>query len=313
MSSVQSAGTKADALAAREPSVRKGKAELPLPDDLDVGETLPRHQRRFDRTARLLGDRGMALLQDSHVVIFGVGGVGSFAIESLARSGVGRLTRVDCDDICVTNSNRQIHTLKDTYGRSKAEVMAERCRLINPRIDVIVEEAFYEKSTSEQLLPEGASPDFVVDAIDNITAKCHLLDTLRARDIPVVTSMGAAAKMDPTQIRVADIKDTYNDPFARDIRAILRRQYGWDLSSQVGVPAVFSIERPHAPTALYYDQATGGFQCVCPPKEERGHSCDDRVQVEGSLGFVTGAFGLACAAVVVNRLVGRDVKLVGLP
>ena len=295
------------------PRTRKGRAEVPLAADLDPQESLPRHQRRFDRTARLLGDRGMTRLQESHVMVFGVGGVGSFAIESLARSGVGRLTLVDFDDICVTNSNRQLHTLKDTYGRSKAEVMAERCRLINPRIEVISHEAFYEKKTSGRLLPEGESPDFVVDAIDNITAKCHLLDTLRRRDIPVVTSMGAAAKMDPTLIRVADIKDTYNDPFARDIRAILRRQYAWDLSEAVGVPAVFSIERPHAPTALYYDQQTSGFQCVCPPKEERGHSCDDRVQVEGSLGFVTGAFGLACAAVVVNRLVGRDVKLVGLP
>jgi tRNA A37 threonylcarbamoyladenosine dehydratase len=292
---------------------RKGKAEMPLPPDLDHCETLPRHQRRFDRTARLLGDRGMTRLQEAHVVVFGVGGVGSFAIESLARSGVGRLTLVDFDDICVTNSNRQLHTLKDTYGRGKTSVMAERCRLINPRIEVITHEAFYEAKTSEQLLPPGEGPDFVVDAIDNITAKCHLLDTLRGRGIPVVTSMGAAARMDPTQIRVADIKDTYNDPFARDIRSILRRSYGWDLSAAAGIPAVFSIERPHAPTALYYDRSSGGFQCVCPPKEERGHSCDDRVQVEGSLGFVTGAFGLACAAVVVNRLIGRDVKLVGLP
>jgi len=294
-------------------SRRKGRAETALPLDLDPDESLPRHQRRFDRTARLLGDRGMTSLAEAHVVVFGVGGVGSFAVESLARSGVGRLTLVDFDDICVTNTNRQIHTLKGTVGRSKVEVMAERCRLINPRLEIASHEAFYDKTTSDRLLPEGEAPDFVVDAIDNITAKCHLLDTLLRRGIPVVTSMGAAAKMDPTQIRVADIKDTYNDPFARDIRSILRRQYGWDLSSPIGVPAVFSIERPHAPTALYYDQQSGGFQCVCPPKEDRGHSCEDRVQVEGSLGFVTGAFGLACAAVVVNRLVGRDVKLVGLP
>ena len=303
----------AEAVPSSGESRRKGRTPSPLPEDLDPAETLPRHQRRFDRSARLLGDRGMARLQRSHVVVFGVGGVGSFAVEALARSGVGKLTLIDFDEICVTNSNRQLHTLKDSYGRSKCEVMAERCRLINPRIEVLCRELFYGAETSSELLPEDFRPDFVVDAIDNITAKCHLLDTCRRRDLAVVTSMGAAAKMDPTQIRVADIKDTYNDPFARDIRAILRRQYGWEMSAPVGLPAVFSVERPHAPTALYYDQASGGFQCVCPPKEDRPHSCEERVQVEGSLGFVTGAFGLACAGVVVNRLVGRDVKLVGLP
>ena len=280
----------------------RARAERPLPDDLGPDETLPKHQRRFDRSARLLGDRGMASLQSAHVVVFGVGGVGSFAVEALARTGVGRLTLVDFDDICVTNTNRQLHTLKGVVGEAKVDVMAQRCRLINPRIQVETREAFYSADTADELLPIDDPPDFVVDAIDNITAKCHLLDTLKRRGIPFVTSLGAAAKTDPTMIRVADLRDTFNDPFARDIRRILRRNYGWDLDGPTGVPAVFSTQRPVAPTALYYDQKTGGFQCVCPPKEDRGHTCEDRVQVEGSLGFVTGAFGLACASVVVNRL-----------
>ena len=289
--------------------VRKGPEPLPVPAELDPEDTLPRQQRRFDRTARLVGDEAMARLLRAHVVVFGVGGVGSFCIEALVRSGVGRLTLVDFDDVCVTNTNRQLHALKGTVGRTKVDVMAERARLINPRVIVETREAFYGADTADALLPPDLTPDFVVDAIDNITAKTHLLDRLRRRGIPCVSSMGAAAKTDPTRIRVADLKDSYNDPFARDIRSILRKKYGWDMSDGTGLPVVFSVERPVKPTALYYDQATGGFQCVCPPKEDRGHSCDDRLQIEGTLGFVTGAFGLACAGVVVNTLTGRPPRI----
>jgi tRNA A37 threonylcarbamoyladenosine dehydratase len=290
-------------------AIRKGKEPSPVPADLDPDDTLPRQQRRFDRTARIVGDEAMARLLRSHVVVFGVGGVGSFCIEALVRSGVGRLTLVDFDDVCVTNTNRQLHALKNTVGAPKVEVMAARARLINPRLVVETREAFYGEATADELLPDDLRPDFVVDAIDNITAKVHLLDRVRTQGIPCVSSMGAAAKTDPTKIRVADLKDSYNDPFARDIRGILRRKYGWDMSAGTGLPVVFSTERPVKPTALYYDQATGGFQCVCPPKEDRGHSCDDRLQIEGTLGFVTGAFGLACASVVVNTLTGRPPEL----
>lgn len=289
--------------------VRKGPEPLPVPTDLDPDETLPKQQRRFDRTARLVGDEAMARLLKSHVVVFGVGGVGSFCIEALVRSGVGRLTLVDFDDVCVTNTNRQLHALKGNVGRTKVEVMAERARLINPRVQVDIHEAFYGVDTADELLPDTLTPDFVVDAIDNITAKVHLLDRCKQRGIPCVSSMGAAAKTDPTKIRVADLKDSFNDPFARDIRSILRKKYGWDMSDGTGLPVVFSVERPVKPTALYYDQATGGFQCVCPPKEDRGHTCDDRLQIEGTLGFVTGAFGLACAGVVVNTLTGRPPQI----
>jgi tRNA A37 threonylcarbamoyladenosine dehydratase len=275
-----------------------------LDPDLDPSETLPRHQRRFDRTARLLGDGPMARLLASHVTVFGVGGVGSFAVEALVRAGVGRLTLVDFDDICVTNTNRQLHATKESIGEPKVDVMARRCLLINPRVQVAAKEAFYSAEQSDELLPEDDAPDFVIDAIDNVTAKTHLLHTLRSRGIPFVSSMGAAARFDPTQIRVADLRDSYNDPFARDVRAILRTEYGWDLSGPTGALVVFSIERPSKPTALHYDVASGGFQCVCPPKEDRGHTCHDRLQIEGSLAFVTGAFGLACASVAVNTLAG---------
>lgn len=286
--------------------VRKGAEPRPVDPELREDETLPKQQRRFDRTARLLGDRSMARLLQSHVVVFGVGGVGSFAIEALVRTGVGRLTLVDFDDVCVTNTNRQLHALRDTVGVAKVEVMAERARRINPRVEVISRELFYNAETAEELLPDGLCPDFVVDAIDNITAKCHLLNRCRELGIPTVSSMGAAARLDPTKIRIADLSETYNDPFARDVRGILRRKYDWDLDTETGVSAVFTTERPTKPTALHYDQAAGGFQCVCPPKEDRPHTCDDRLQIEGTVSFVTGAFGLACASVVVNSLSGSS-------
>ena len=283
---------------------RKGAEPKPVDPTLGEDETLPRQQRRFDRTARLLGDRGMSQLLASHVIVFGVGGVGSFCIEALVRSGVGRLTLVDFDDVCVTNSNRQLHTLKTTVGRSKVAVMAERARLINPRVVVEERELFYEAGTAEVLLPDGSDHDFVVDAIDNITAKCHLLDRARRLGIPVVSSMGAAARLDPTKLQVADLRETWADPFARSVRGVLRRKYGWDFDQDTGVLAVFTTERPVKPTALHYDVAAGGFQCVCPPKEGRPHTCDDRLQIEGTVPFVTGAFGLTCASVVVNSLAG---------
>ncbi len=286
---------------------RKGAEPSPVDPTLTDDETLPKQQRRFDRTARLLGDRSMSALLKAHVVVFGVGGVGSFAIEALVRSGVGRLTLVDFDDVCVTNTNRQLHALKSTVGRPKVAVMAERCRDINPKVDVVVHERFYDADAADLLLPEAHDYDYAVDAIDNITAKCHLLDRCRARGLPAVSSMGAAARFDPTAIRVADLSETYNDPFARDVRGILRRKYGWELGEPTGVPCVFSVERPTKPTALHYDVAVGGFQCVCPPKEDRPHTCDDRLQIEGTLPFVTGAFGLACASVVVRGLAGVDV------
>ena len=284
--------------------VRKGAEPTPVDPSLRDEETLPKQQRRFDRTARLLGDRSMSRLLGAHVLVFGVGGVGSFAIEALVRSGIGKLTLVDFDDVCVTNTNRQLHAMRDTVGEAKVVVMAERASRINPHIEVVSHELFYNLDTAEELLPDGIEADFVIDAIDNITAKCHLLNRCRELGLPTVSSMGAAARLDPTKIRVADLGETYNDPFARDVRGILRRKYAWDLDTDTGVTAVFTTERPIKPTALHYDQAAGGFQCVCPPKEDRPHTCDDRLQIEGTVPFVTGAFGLACASVVVNSLSG---------
>ena len=270
----------------------------------EVAEPVARTHRRFDRAARLVGEVGLHRLHGARVVIFGVGGVGSFAAEALARTGVGTLALVDFDDICVTNANRQLHTLKGTIGKRKVEVMAERLRLVNPVAMVEPIAKFYQPDTSHELL--SGEIDFVVDAIDNLAAKAHLVATCLARGIPIVSSMGAAARLDPTHVRIADLADTEVDPFARSLRKLLREKHAIDARKGMttGVTAVFSDELPIAPDALSYDSAAG-FVCVCPNGSNGLHSCDKRSRIEGSAAFVTGAFGLACASVVVRQLTGR--------
>ncbi|HXE72901.1 MAG TPA: tRNA threonylcarbamoyladenosine dehydratase, partial [Candidatus Nitrosotenuis sp.] len=260
-----------------------------------------RLHRRFDRIGRLVGDEGMARLLRSHVMVVGLGGVGSFAAEALARSGVGRLTLVDFDLVCITNTNRQLQALKGTVGKSKALVLAERLRLVNPQARVEAERSFYNGQSSQRLLAEA--PDFVVDAIDNITAKCHLLATCKERGIPVVSSTGASGRLDPTAVRIADLARTRVDPLAAAVRRILREKYAFPSKGRFGIPAVFSEEPPAAPRELSYDGGMG-FRCVCPGGKNDLHSCEERAVIYGTAGFVTGAFGLACASVVVRSLAG---------
>src|SRR5438552_3585264 len=203
--------------------------------------------RRFDRTARLLGDEGVERLGRSTVTVFGVGGVGSFAAEALMRSGVGRVIVVDYDRICVTNVNRQLHALKGTLGKSKVEVMADRLRAINPDATIEPRCEFYGAETSARLLvPE---PDVVIDAIDNMAAKMHLIATCTRDRVRIVSAMGAAARLDPTQVRIADLSDTRVDPFARALRHNLRRKHGFDFTRPVGLHAVYSEETPLPPHA----------------------------------------------------------------
>jgi tRNA A37 threonylcarbamoyladenosine dehydratase len=267
----------------------------------DAPEPRRRTHRRFDRAARLFTEPGLHRLMEARVLVIGMGGVGSFAAESLARSAVGELVLIDFDDICVTNANRQLHALRGNIGKAKVEVMAERLRRVNPTATVTPVARFYEAAASEELL--AGRVDFVVDAIDNLTAKAHLVATCVAGGIPIVSSMGAAARMDPTQIRVADLARTTRDPFARALRKILRREHGLDIQPDrpIGVPAVYSEETPREPAALSYD-AGRGFVCVCPNKDNGMHTCEHRSRIDGSASFVTGAFGLAAASVVVRTL-----------
>lgn len=244
----------------------------------------------------------MERLSRAHVLIIGVGGVGSFAAESLARSGVGALTLVDYDSVCITNSNRQLHAMRGTIGRSKVEVMAERLRLIHPTGEVRALQEIYGRETADALL--GGPYDYVIDAIDAVSAKVHLIATCIERKMPLVSVMGAAARMDPTQVRVADLLETYNDPLAAMVRKRLRQDYGVtrNKGESVGVPTVFSVEPPTAPSLPRYDQGEG-FRCVCPGGKEGRADCDNRQRIDGTASFVTGTFGLTAASVVVRELI----------
>ena len=261
-----------------------------------------RTHRRFDRAARLLTEPGLGRLAQARVLVVGVGGVGSFTAEALARSAVGELVLVDFDKVCVTNTNRQLHAMKGNIGKRKVDVMAERLRLVHPTGTVVAEPSFYEASTSERLL--SGQVDFVVDAIDNLTAKAHLIATCVERGIPIVSCMGAAARLDPTAIQIADLSETQVDPFARALRKILRQKHGLDTTQPLGVSAVFSTEIPIAPTPPSYDEGTG-FRCVCPGGKNGKNDCDQKLRIDGSAAFVTGAFGLTAASVVVRALTGR--------
>jgi tRNA A37 threonylcarbamoyladenosine dehydratase len=254
--------------------------------------------RRFDRAARLLGDHGIARLASSTVTLFGLGGVGSYAAEALVRTGVGRLILVDFDRICVTNVNRQLHAMKGTLGKPKVQIMAERLRLINP--DAVIEPRceFYNAASSARLL--APEPDLVIDAIDNLTAKMHLIATCRREKLRLVSSMGAAARLDPTMVRVADLAHTKMDPFAKNLRKNLRRTYGIDCSRATGITAVYSEEAPSPPHDLAYDK--DGFDCVCPGGDNGLNDCDHKHRIDGSVAFVTSVFGMAAAAAGVRLL-----------
>ncbi len=257
--------------------------------------------RRFDRMGRLIGDTAMEKLFRSHVMILGLGGVGSWAAESLARSGVGRLTIADFDDICITNANRQLHALQGMVGRKKAEVMGERLRKINPQAQVEVIPEFYNEESSNRFL--DLKPDYVIDAIDNMTAKSHLLAICRERGIKVITSAGAAARLDPLRVKLVDLGETHTDPLAHQLRKILRQKYAFPEGRHFGLPCVFSEEEPMAPVELTYDKGQG-FKCVCPQNAGKPHSCEHRNVIYGTASFVTGTFGLTMASWVVREIVG---------
>lgn len=265
-----------------------------------VGDDYTLH-RRFDRIGRLIGDQKMERLFRAHVMIVGLGGVGSWAAESLARSGIGRLTVIDFDNICITNINRQLHALNGLIGKKKAVIMGERLRKINPSAQVEVIEAFYNANSSSEIL--ARAPDFVIDAIDNITAKCHLLASCRARGIPTMTSGGSGGRLDPLQVRVNDMSETHGDPLLQQVRKVLRSKYDFPAEGPFDLPTVWSIETPSEPLELHYDKGLG-FKCVCPQGANDFHSCEKRNLIYGTAGFVTGTFGMVAAAEIVRKLLG---------
>lgn len=243
----------------------------------------------FSRTELLIGAAALAKLAASHVAVFGLGGVGSFTVEGLARAGIGRFTLIDDDCICLTNLNRQLPATVKTVGRPKVEVMRERILDINPRAEVAVHQMFYLPETAEQLL--SADYDYIVDAVDTVTAKLDLIMQAKQRNIPVISCMGAGNKLDPTAFVVADIAKTSGCPLARVVRRELRKR------GIVSLKVVYSKEKPLTPAS----DGACGRECICPAGSPR--TCAVRRQVPGSISFVPSVAGLILAGEVVKDLI----------
>lgn len=192
---------------------------------------------QFSRNELAVGQEGLELLKKTTVAILGVGGVGSFAAEAVARSGVGRIVLVDKDDVDITNINRQLVAYMSTIGQSKSAVMKERIADINPDCEVIDLHMFYTDETYEEFF--SYNPDYIIDASDTVMYKIHIMKECLKRDVKIISSMGAANKMDPTRFRIADISETFMDPLAKVIRVKLRKE-----GIKKGIPVIFSDESP---------------------------------------------------------------------
>ena len=234
------------------------------------------------RTALLLGTEGMRRLAASHVLVVGLGGVGAYAAEEIARAGVGRMTLVDADVVSLSNLNRQLPALHSTLGKPKAEVMAARLRDINPDLEIEVRNCFVRDEETEALL-DAAHYDFVVDAIDTLSPKTFLIYHALQRHLPIISSMGAGAKMDPSRIRIADISKTTDCALARAVRKRLR---GMGISS--GMPVVFSTE-PANPQAIL---------------EVEDEAC--KRTTTGTVSYMPALFGCYLASYVISHLSATD-------
>lgn len=247
------------------------------------------YERRFGGVARLYGTAAAEKLRNASVCVVGVGGVGSWALEALARSGIGRLAAVDLDMVAESNTNRQVHALGDIYGKAKVDAMAERMRAINPdcRVDC-VEDFVTPANVAEVLQPHF---DVVIDAIDQARAKAAMIAHCRRHDIPIVVAGAAGGQSDPTQVRLGDLALTVQDPLLARVRSLLRREYGFprDTRRKFGVAAVFSTE------ALRYPASPASCDSAPGPA---GLGCAGF----GSSVCVTSVFGMAAAAHAIQLL-----------
>ncbi len=228
------------------------------------------------RTGLIIGQEGIEKLKNSNVIVFGVGGVGSFAAEAIARAGVGNLTIVDFDDVDITNINRQLPALHSTVGRDKVDVMKERILDINPDINIKAIKSLYNEETSEKLLSEKY--DYVVDAIDMVSSKIHLIETCKKKGLEIISSMGMGNKLDPTKIVVTDVHKTTMCPLAKVMRKELRDRKIKKLK------VVFSTEKP---------------------RELKEKIMNGKKVTPGSVSFVPSVGGLVIASVVINDLINK--------
>ena len=242
--------------------------------------------KRFDGIKNLYGEDGFKKIQSAHFLIIGIGGVGSWICESLARSGATEITLVDLDDICFTNINRQIHSLEKTVGSFKVDAMKERLLAINPQLKVHAIQEFFTEKTQDLILNKDYT--FVFDAIDSLKSKTILVSECKKRNLPLVCVGASGAKVDPSKIQVIDLNKTINDPLLSRLRKNLRRYYGFSKypKKKYGIPTVFSTELP-----VISSCATGSMS-----------NCQNGL---GSASFITATFGFHAVSYALNKITGR--------
>jgi tRNA A37 threonylcarbamoyladenosine dehydratase len=250
------------------------------------------YEARFSGIGRLFGVEGSRRLRRANVCVVGIGGVGSWAVEALARSGIGALTLVDLDDICVSNVNRQIHALDGAIGQPKADAMARRVRAINPKCTVHPLHAFFTESNADEILQ---SPfDYVLDAIDSISKKCLLIAKCREKHVPVLVVGGAGGRRNPTALHISDLAHSSHDRLLAQVRSTLRGEHGFPRGDKAfGIDCVYSRER------LHYPRSDG---TVCAQREPGSTLRLDCESGYGTACFVTGAFGFAAAGHIVEKI-----------
>lgn len=245
---------------------------------------------QFSRTELLLGKDSMEKLKNSRVAVFGIGGVGGYVCEALVRSGVGAFDLIDDDKVCLTNLNRQIIATRKTVGKYKTEVMRDRILEINPQADVRLHQCFFLPENSDKFPFEEY--DYVVDAVDTVTAKIELVMKAQAMNVPIISSMGAGNKLDGSMFRVADIYKTKVCPLAKVMRRELKKR---------GVKKLKVVYSEEMPTRPIEDMAIScRSNCICPPGA--AHKCTERRDIPGSVAFVPSVAGLIIAGEVVKDL-----------
>jgi tRNA threonylcarbamoyladenosine dehydratase len=249
-------------------------------------------QHKFSRTEILIGKTALEKLCESKVLIFGIGGVGSFTAEALARAGVGHLILVDYDEICLTNINRQLHALHTTIGQAKVDVMKKRILEINPKAKVEAVKEFFSAENAERFFE--LKPDYIVDAIDTVSGKVSLAKECLARGIPLIASMGAGNRISAENYRITDISKTSGDPLAKAMRKLLRKE-----GITKGVKVVYSPDLPLTPLP---SEADCRSNCICPGGDAH---CAIKRQIPGSISFVPSVVGLLMAGQVVNDLIAN--------
>ena len=245
---------------------------------------------QFSRTQLLLGADNMDRLSNAKVAVFGIGGVGGYVVEALARSGVGSFVIVDDDKVCLTNLNRQIIATRKTVGKYKVDVMKERMLEINPDVNVRIHKCFFLPENADEFPFEDY--DYIVDAVDTVTAKLELVMKAKEKGVPIISSMGAGNKLDPTMFRVADIYKTKVCPLAKVMRRELKKR---------GVKKLKVVYSEEQPTRPINDMAIScRNHCICPPGA--AHKCTERRDIPGSTAFVPSVVGLIIAGEVIKDL-----------